>query len=102
MEKISLKELKVGMVIAQDVVGKDRRLLLTTGAMLTQRHIRAMKIWGITHICVKTKDELLEAQRLSARKSVPPKPIQDRFKLASIDHPLMKELFIRAVRRYEE
>jgi len=106
MERVLLKNLAAEMVIADDLLGRDGRLLLKAGAVLTEKHIRAMKIWGIPYAYIKT-DEEIEADDLAARQQASqtdttPTELLEKFKLANMDHPLIKELFEQAVKRYEQ
>jgi len=56
MGVVYVKNLKVGMVLSDDVRDINSRLLLAKGQKIQSKHIRIFKIWGITEVNV-TGDE---------------------------------------------
>ncbi len=106
MERVLLKNLASEMTIADDLLGRDGRLLLKVGAVLTEKHIRAMKIWGIPYAYIKVGEEIEADDKVAQQKAghtdTIPTELLGKFKLANMDHPLIKELFEQAVKRYEQ
>jgi HD-like signal output (HDOD) protein len=47
MAQLSSADLQVGMKTARDVKDQQGRLLIPAGTSLTEKHLRAMKLWGI-------------------------------------------------------
>lgn len=89
------------MVLARDVVDGRGRLLIPAGNELTERHVAALRMWGIPYIDVEGDDvvedgsaslapELLEAaERLVA----------ERFAIAGSQGPFLERLRAQAVIR---
>ncbi|MCF7935965.1 MAG: HDOD domain-containing protein [Synergistales bacterium] len=53
----SIHSVEPGSVLADDVFSPDGRLIRKCGAQLEQRHIEAMKIWGVNEIALESDDE---------------------------------------------
>ena len=93
---ISVEALEKGMVLSEDVVDINARLLLSKGQQITPKHIRILKVWGIIDVnVVGDKDqegsedapvdpEIIEAVTSSA---------QEIFKNIDIEHPAIEEIF---------
>jgi HD-like signal output (HDOD) protein len=93
---ISVDELNQGMVLSDDVLDINRKLLLTKGQTITPKHIRIFKIWGITEVNVFGKNE----KKNETEPWINPelvKKIEDYtkriFKNVDLDHPAAKEIF---------
>ena len=50
MGTVRTKQLKLGMILADDVRDVKGRLLLTKGKPIGPEHIRIFKIWGIPQV----------------------------------------------------
>jgi HD-like signal output (HDOD) protein len=48
MARVNIDELQCGMVLAEDVIGKNGRMLLTGGTVLEPNHLRVLRIWGVS------------------------------------------------------
>ena len=97
MTIIHVDNLKENMVLSDDVTDLKARLLLTKGLRIEPKHIRTLKIWGITEVNVVTAEPDYEE---SATKKIDPeslKKIEEStkylFRHVDIEHPAMKELF---------
>ena len=60
MNKLSIEDVKPGMVLAQPVRNHQGVLLLEAGARITKKNIRIFKSWGVFEISIKS--DLNEAQ----------------------------------------
>jgi hypothetical protein len=94
---INLEDLKVDMLLEDDVVARNGRTLLRAGNRVTEKHIGIFKAWGVTEADIHgiTKDEAAAA----AVEEIDPKTLQRaqerteaRFRHAGVEHPLLKEL----------
>jgi hypothetical protein len=47
MSKINFNDIQPGMILASDVLNKNGGLLLKEGTVLSEKHIRIFKTWGI-------------------------------------------------------
>lgn len=52
MPRISRKDVKAGMVLAEDVNNPRGQLLIAAGTALTERHISALQLWGVASLHV--------------------------------------------------
>ena len=50
MPIVSVEQVTQGMVLAGPVVDRRGRLLIPAGKSLTDRHVGALKMWGIPHV----------------------------------------------------
>jgi len=48
MKNIKLDEIGAGMVLARDVKGRFGSGLLVAGNVVTEKHLKILKSWGIT------------------------------------------------------
>ena len=53
MGDVNVDNLKKGMIIAEDLKDSRGRFLFRNGEVIEEKHIRIMKIWGITSVNVK-------------------------------------------------
>jgi hypothetical protein len=74
MGVISLDAIKPGMILAGDVKDRNSRALLSTGAEITEKHLRIFKMWGI-----------LEAHIQGESKKMPiRKPLRESTRICSV------------------
>lgn len=57
MAKLSRTELETGMVLQNDVKDGAGKLLIPAGATLSERHLRALAMWGIDQVVIEGGDE---------------------------------------------
>jgi hypothetical protein len=51
--RVNLEDLVPGMVLAEDAVHMNGRVLLSAGTCLTERHLKIFKTWGLTEAFIK-------------------------------------------------
>ncbi|MBW2408693.1 MAG: HDOD domain-containing protein [Deltaproteobacteria bacterium] len=93
---ISVDALEKGMVLSEDVLDINARLLLSKGQQITPKHIRILKVWGIINVnIVGDKD-----QKDHQEAAVDPQIIEavqastkDIFKNIDLAHPAIEEIF---------
>ncbi len=56
MNNIFLENIRPGMVLAQDVHDCNGRFLLSKGLNLSEKHLRILKIWGVSELAVCGSD----------------------------------------------
>jgi len=101
MGTVRTTQLKLGMVLADDVLDVKGRLLLTKGKPIGSEHIRIFKIWGIPQV------QILGAQGENEPLAAPPvdpgrleavrKETEFVFRYTDRDHPAIREIFSLAV-----
>ncbi len=94
---IHLDRLKENMVLSEDVRDLNTRLLLSKNLKIKSKHIRTLKMWGITEVNVVTDDPDYEE---TARKEIDPELLERvkesttyLFRHVDLGHPAMQELF---------
>lgn len=53
MTLVAIEEAKPGMVLAEHVTDRRGRLLIPAEACLSQRHVEALRMWGVTHLRIE-------------------------------------------------
>lgn len=96
MKNIKLDEVRPGMVLARDVKGRFGRGLLLAGNVVTEKHVKIFKSWGITELIIEKNPVSDEVElkkpahpqyaRIEART-------RELFKFNDIKHPAVRELF---------
>lgn len=64
MGRISVNAIKPGMVLAEEVKDRNGRKLLNAGISLSEKHLRILKIWGVTEATIEgvSRETLTEEQ----------------------------------------
>ena len=110
MGKVDIDDLRCGMALAGDVVGKNGRKLLCAGTVLEPGHLRVLRIWGVGAADV---DDVLPGAA-GAGGDVPDNGGEDpadadaarelldrRFALADRSHPAVDALYRFCRREFE-
>ncbi|MCU0561116.1 MAG: HDOD domain-containing protein [Desulfobacterales bacterium] len=100
MGSVRIKELKAGMVLADDVTDIKGRLLLPKGRPIGPDHIRIFKIWGVARVNVmggpkecEPAGQPIDPARLEAIR----RALENRFRLTDRNHPVVQEIFAQAL-----
>lgn len=103
MTRIMLDQAQPGMILEQPVVNTNGRVLLPTGCEINEKHIKAMKMWGIVDLCVKGTTENAETET----DDTAPEKLEDAknnlaeaFKYANTGTPIMDAIYQEAVAFY--
>ncbi len=105
MSSVACRELQTGMTVAEDVKDIHGRLLIPAGIDLTDKHLRALKLWGIPAVQIQSTDETLAPVDLGA---LPPKVMEQlKAEVMDIFHhnmslsklPVFETLFTQCVLR---
>ena len=104
MKNVKLDEIRSGMVLARDVKGRFGRGLLLAGNVVTEKHLKIFKSWGVTEIIVEKNQESSE-ERLEKPPEAPAhynrieRRMKGLFKFNDFKHPAVRELFQIALNR---
>jgi len=95
MIRVSIVDLKPGMVLAQAVQNQQGVLLLDAGAKISKKNIRIFKSWGVNEFSVKG-----ELNNLKTVGEMPVAEIRDAVEMELkakfsdvMDDPVMVEIF---------
>jgi len=101
MSIVHVDNLKEDMILADDVRDLNARLLLAKDLKIEPKHIRILKMWGITEVNVTIDEPGYEE---SAIKKIDPELLERieestryLFRHVDLEHPAMNELFRLAV-----
>ena len=104
MPEVALADIEVGAVLSSDVRDRNGRLVLNAGVALGEKHVRALRMWGIHRVCVEG-----DAEEATDARAVTDPSIADaakaelmaRFRLnaARTDHPVIEALVAHAYAR---
>lgn len=94
MGLIAVDRATAGMVLHVNVVDLRGRLLIPAGKELSDKHVAALPMWGVTHIEIEgpapeVVPELLVDPEMLARAE---SEVTKRFANAGPDHPFLIEL----------
>lgn len=103
MAHVTADSARPGMVLAAPVLDRRGRLLIPEGCELTERHVQALKTWGVTSLQVEGDE--LEPEPLDLDPSVLAglrDEMRRRMGENDPEHPLIHALFEHTVRRQAE
>jgi len=99
MTYLAAENAQVGMVLAHEVVDARGRLLIPSGKELTERHVGALGMWGITHIEIQGDAEKppleIDAEALAEADA----EVEERFMTAGPVSEFLTALREEAVKR---
>ncbi|NOY62834.1 MAG: hypothetical protein GXP10_06760 [Gammaproteobacteria bacterium] len=105
MANIPLNDIASGMVLADDVADRNGRVLLRSGAEITEKHIRIMKTWGVVeaNIADISKEDVEEkstAQLDPELLKAAEQEAQEFFRHTDLEHEVIHELHRQWILRY--
>ncbi|MBF0611662.1 MAG: hypothetical protein G8345_07080 [Magnetococcales bacterium] len=104
MAILPLNQVAAGMVVAKDVLDMSGRLLLGRATIVTEKHIKILKTWGITEVHVADNNESIQVATVHPTL---PFPDNKRYNLAKEEasrlfppgnHPLHQLIYTYATR----
>lgn len=102
--KVSIDKLQEGMVLSGDLLNLNDELLLAAGTVLTGRHLRILKTWGVRTVPIVGADESSEevaTRRLhsSTLLAAAEARVQRRLKHVPVGNPVFDQIRALAVQR---
>ena len=97
MGLLSIKNLQVGMVLADDLTDRMGRLLITRGTVLTENNLKICKMWGVVEAQIEgVSGEDINAAALndfdSTEIAKTTESVRERFCHTDMEHPAIREL----------
>lgn len=101
--RVNLDDLKAGMVLAEDAVHLNGRVLLSSGSCLTDKHLTMFRSWGLSdaRISGKAGENALNNAVMNINKEIlihSEKVLEKSFKYLDFNHEPVSELFKLCVR----
>ena len=94
---INLENIEAGMILRSDIKAKNGMILLRAGNEITQRHLKILRMWGVTEADIEGEDR--EEILSKAAAQIDPLLLQEAeakahrlFRHGDREHPFMKEL----------
>ncbi|EXJ15865.1 hypothetical protein [Imhoffiella purpurea] len=89
-----LDDITTGMLLAKDVCDPNGNPLIRAGTIVTGRHIRALKSWGIGEIAIQSDaPPPAMAPRDPAELAELKAMLDVQFSLSNPEHPAMRALY---------
>lgn len=104
MAHITAELARPGMIVSAPVMDRKGRLLIPEGCELTERHVQALRTWGIPNLQIEG-DAISDPPHMGIDPILLTKAdgeVRRRIGNNDADHPLMKVLRDHAVRRHAE
>ena len=101
MALVSVDHAEAGMVLAAAVTDRQGRLLIPEGNELSERHVQALKTWGITHVEVAGGEDASETFGAADAESLSEaaESLEDLFSRVDREHPFLVRLYDYCVNR---
>ncbi len=102
MTIISLDAIQPGMVVSDDVVHANGRVLLRADSELTAQHIKIFKTWGILKVGIKSAEaDSAQSNKQHAADTINAVEHKQRilFQHCDLAHPFVAELFRLSVQK---
>lgn len=103
MTKLMIDALTPGAILDEAVKNANGTVLIPAGAELSEKHIRALKMWGIVAVSVKSTADNADGDAAAVSPVSLEKAkaeLEDVFALANIEHPVMAEIFKQSAIRH--
>lgn len=109
MPGMKIEDLRVGMIVGEEVFNNRGQLLIPVGRPIDEKHLRALKIWGIPSIHIAQTDDDGRSSDIRKAKSQlsDPKSVRDcAARMFRLDanrpiHPAMKQVVVASILHME-
>jgi HD-like signal output (HDOD) protein len=95
MTLVSIEQLDLGMILAEDVKDMNGRLLISNGVRIEAPHMRVLKMWGICEVAVEGDDPVPEGSNSNVnteQMDLAAREIIKSFADLDLEHPAIKEI----------
>lgn len=95
---MNINDIKQGMELGENIVNFEGTILLKAGARITEKHLEALQMWGITeaNIIGVEKDRLAEPSMPAVNPEVIAridKELADHFQKTDLNNPIISEIY---------
>lgn len=104
MGRIDIAQLEPGMVLEEDCLAQSGFVLLSAGAVVTEKHIGIFRSWDVTEVAVEgvSKEGLQERETAKvdpAQREKLTKELQELFRHTDMADPVTEEIFRQCLLR---
>lgn len=94
MGLVTIEHARPGMVLAAHVTDRRGRLLIPAEARLSERHVEALRMWGVTHLRIEDQREpsVVTEEIDEATLSEITSDVDEHFVNVDLSHPLIATL----------
>lgn len=98
---INRSELLVGDIVANRVEDASGRLLINSGTELTEKHLRALAMWGIEQVAIPVADDATNQEKIlsSAELQAGKDAIESLFSCCNQSDPFVSALHSACAKR---
>ncbi len=97
MTRISINDIQTGMILDEEIKNSTGAVLVLAGVEIAEKHIKAMKMWGIPDVRIRTDAaysdnkniQNIDLEKIKLSTTI----IAKRFTHADLKHPVMRALF---------
>lgn len=97
MMKINFNNIRIGMILANDVLNRKDMVLLQSGSQITDKDIRIFKMWGINEIEIQESEEVISNKIFEQYDSKIISEVEEEVKQlffnTDLNHPVINELY---------
>ena len=98
MGTLNIKDIQEGMELEEDIVNFNGVVLLKAGSILSEKHLTAIRAWGITEANIKgIEKDALEEQSLEkvdpATVTKIDQNLKKLFKKTDLEDPIIDEIY---------
>jgi len=97
MKCVLIDEAEPGMVLHDPVNNFNGKVLLPEGVELSEKHLRALRQWGVLEINIVSDDGTENIEISPEAIAAAEDTLKPRFTHTNLEHPLMAEIFKQAV-----
>lgn len=93
MKKIAINKIEPGMILGDDIVNNEGRLLFSKNMVLTQKEIRTLKMWGIPEILIISENRREQESGTGLRDHKARQFLDHWFRHNDMTHPVIQTLY---------
>lgn len=98
MAYLTVDQVREGMTLGAPVTDRRGRLLIPAGKELSERHVEALRMWGVSHVEIEGDDPGAEDTGIDPEtQAEAERRVAERFGAAQGTHPFIDALFTHAV-----
>ncbi|MCC6207610.1 MAG: hypothetical protein IT488_05620 [Gammaproteobacteria bacterium] len=104
MPHLGIERIEPGMVLMEDVVHMNGRILIRAGCEITEKNLKVLKTWGILTVNVAEEAPGADAEEAQTASPEQIHAAEERFRAlfrhAELSHPALAEIHRYRVRRF--
>lgn len=92
--RMCVTDIAPGMQLAKDVYDPNGNVLMRSGAVVTERLIKALRSWGIDEVAIEADTDDAASATLDPKAAAEIRALLDQqFSLSNRDHPVVQALY---------